>query len=255
MTQWQPTQISGCRLWLDATDTATVLRSGSQVTQWTDKTGTTNLTQASASLQPTYLSTSFNGRPTLQFTAVQGSSYNVLASASTSLYNSITSFSYFSVSRVISPAPSYPSPFSIQNKVSFYLNGLNNSSGFVGTNIWTYQGTTFVANPNTSFPYDTNTLSCLSLGTTQQFFLNGSNTISSPPFTFGSGTNVTINLGYSGYNANDGFNGYISEVIVYTTALTTSQRQQVEGYLAWKWGLQANLPSTHPYKTLPPSPS
>jgi hypothetical protein len=255
LNQWQPTQISGCQLWLDASDTATIIRSGSLVTQWTDKTGNTNVTQASASLQPTYLSAGFNGRPTLQFTAVQGSSYNVLISASTNLYNSITSFSYFSVLRVISPAPNYPSPFSIQNKVSFYLTGLNNSSGFVGTNIWTYQGTGFVANPNTSFPFDANTLSCLSLGTTQQFFLNGSNTISSPPFTFGSGTNVTINIGYSGYNANDGFNGYISEVIVYTTALTTAQRQNVEGYLAWKWGLQGSLPSTHPYKNLPPPPS
>jgi hypothetical protein len=255
LNQWQPTQISGCQLWLDATETATVIRSGSAVSQWTDKIGNTNVTQASASLQPTYLSSGFNGRPTLQFTGVQGSSYNVLTSASTGLYNSITSLNFFSVSRVISPAPNYPSPFSIQNKVSFYLNGLNNSSGFVGTNIWTYQGTGFVANQNTSFPYDTNTLSCLSLGTTQQFFLNGSNTISSPSFTFGSGTNLTINIGYSGYNANDGFNGYISEVIVYTTSLTTAQRQNVEGYLAWKWGLQGSLPSTHPYKNLPPPPS
>jgi hypothetical protein len=48
-------------------------------------------------------------------------------------------------------------------------------------------------------------------------------------------------------------NGNIAEVIVYTTSLTTTQRQQVEGYLAWKWGLQANLPaSTHPYRTFKP---
>jgi len=29
-------------------------------------------------------------------------------------------------------------------------------------------------------------------------------------------------------------------------------RYKVEGYLAWKWGLVANLPSGHPYKNLPP---
>jgi hypothetical protein len=28
----------------------------------------------------------------------------------------------------------------------------------------------------------------------------------------------------------------------------------VEGYLAWKWGLQGNLPPNHPYKLFPPSP-
>lgn len=134
------------------------------------------------------------------------------------------------------------------------MNGLNNSSGFTGTNIWTYQGATFVASQDTSFPYNTNSLLCLSLGSTQQFFLNGSNTVSSPSFSFGSGTNLTVNIGYSGYNENDGFNGYISEVIVYTTPLTTTQRQQVEGYLAWKWGLQANLPSTHPWIRFPPPP-
>ena len=27
---------------------------------------------------------------------------------------------------------------------------------------------------------------------------------------------------------------------------------QAEGYLAWKWGLQGNLPSSHPYKNNPP---
>jgi len=29
-------------------------------------------------------------------------------------------------------------------------------------------------------------------------------------------------------------------------------RYQAEGYLAWKWGLQGNLPSTHPYKNSAP---
>ena len=29
-------------------------------------------------------------------------------------------------------------------------------------------------------------------------------------------------------------------------------RYQAEGYLAWKWGLQGSLPSTHLYKNAPP---
>lgn len=32
-----------------------------------------------------------------------------------------------------------------------------------------------------------------------------------------------------------------------------SYRYQAEGYLAWKWGLQGNLPSNHPYKNSPPT--
>ena len=30
-------------------------------------------------------------------------------------------------------------------------------------------------------------------------------------------------------------------------------RQQLEGYLAWKWGLEANLPVDHPYKNAAPT--
>ena len=40
------------------------------------------------------------------------------------------------------------------------------------------------------------------------------------------------------------------EIIHYNVALTTPQRQAVEGYLAWKWGL--TLPTTHPYYRFPP---
>ena len=45
----------------------------------------------------------------------------------------------------------------------------------------------------------------------------------------------------------------IAEVILYNSVLTTLQVQQIEGYLAWKWGLQGNLPVGHPYKNAPPS--
>ena len=53
----------------------------------------------------------------------------------------------------------------------------------------------------------------------------------------------------------EGFNGYIQEILIYDTPLTTTQRQNVEGYLAWKWGLVANLPGNHPFKKWPPPPS
>jgi hypothetical protein len=48
--------------------------------------------------------------------------------------------------------------------------------------------------------------------------------------------------------------GQLHELIIYSTTLSLFQRQPVEGYLAWKWGLQANLPGNHPYKLFPPSP-
>jgi hypothetical protein len=90
-------------------------------------------------------------------------------------------------------------------------------------------------------------------GASNTFYLNG---------TSGSTVSSSGNFGYSNYEVGGSFgeenlvplNGFIGELIHFNTALTTSQRQQVEGYLAWKWSLQNNLPANHPYKLFPPSP-
>jgi hypothetical protein len=52
----------------------------------------------------------------------------------------------------------------------------------------------------------------------------------------------------------DFLNAQLHEILVYNFALSTSQRQQVEGYLAWKWNLISALPSNHPFKLWPPLP-
>jgi len=40
---------------------------------------------------------------------------------------------------------------------------------------------------------------------------------------------------------------YVAELMVFNVALSDTQRQFVEGYLAWKWGFSNLLPPTHPY--------
>lgn len=47
--------------------------------------------------------------------------------------------------------------------------------------------------------------------------------------------------------------GDICELIVLSYGADTTTRQKIEGYLAWKWGLEGSLPSTHPYKLFPPT--
>ena len=44
----------------------------------------------------------------------------------------------------------------------------------------------------------------------------------------------------------------VAEVLHFNETLTVRQAEQIEGYLAWKWGLVGNLPVTHPYRTAPP---
>lgn len=46
--------------------------------------------------------------------------------------------------------------------------------------------------------------------------------------------------------------GRIAEIVLVSSAVDTLTRQKIEGYLAHKWGLTANLPADHPYKTIAP---
>lgn len=43
--------------------------------------------------------------------------------------------------------------------------------------------------------------------------------------------------------------GNIAEIISYTrgTNMVDLERQKIEGYLAWKWGIQSRLPTSHSY--------
>ena len=70
--------------------------------------------------------------------------------------------------------------------------------------------------------------------------------------SYSSGTTTVI--GAYGVSNFAYYNGYLYEILFYNSILTTSQRQQVEGYLAWKWGLRSSLPGGHPYINFPPSP-
>ena len=58
-----------------------------------------------------------------------------------------------------------------------------------------------------------------------------------------------------GTQANSTFHGGISSLLTFNTLLTDYERQQIEGYLAWKWwdSGTAILNSSHPYYSTPPS--
>jgi hypothetical protein len=81
--------------------------------------------------------------------------------------------------------------------------------------------------------------------------LNGSGNAISASLTNPTFTSMTLGIGFTGL---DRYDGLICEYVFYNRALTLKERQQVEGYLAWKWGGVANLPANHPYKLFPPPP-
>jgi hypothetical protein len=63
------------------------------------------------------------------------------------------------------------------------------------------------------------------------------------------GDHANTNAFYIGtrFSKDISFTGVISEVIVYNKVLTSTERQFNEGYLAWKYNINNQLPNTHPY--------
>lgn len=67
---------------------------------------------------------------------------------------------------------------------------------------------------------------------------------------FSTGTN-TAGLGTStrviAANGAAYFDGWLAELVFFSAALSSGDREKMEGYLAWKYGLEGNLPGAHPY--------
>jgi len=93
---------------------------------------------------------------------------------------------------------------------------------------------------------------------TQWWWTNGVlNTFTNSNIYTSTFSNYPVNFFFLGAYTNtvDGnrcYLGNIYEVLFYSNALTTSQRQTVEGYLANKWGFKASLPTTNPFRAYPP---
>jgi hypothetical protein len=86
-------------------------------------------------------------------------------------------------------------------------------------------------------------------GTNVTAYLDGNSFGSSASTLPITGTDVWIGKRQDGYP----LSGDIAEIIIVSTsALLIGDRQRLEGYLAWKYGLQGNLPAGHPYKSAAP---
>jgi hypothetical protein len=77
----------------------------------------------------------------------------------------------------------------------------------------------------------------------------GNNTTTRNPST--ANPTFALQLGASGNNALT-MVGDFCEVVIFNSLLSSTNRQLMEGYLAWKWGVQANLPGGHPHKNAAP---
>jgi len=85
-------------------------------------------------------------------------------------------------------------------------------------------------------------------------YINGSNVTVTGGTTTGLNAAHTVSsIFFIGRgSASVAYTGQYCEILIYNSAITTIQRQHIEGYLAWKWGIQASLPGAHPYLAAPP---
>lgn len=246
-----PTSISGLALWLDAADASTLTLSGSNITSWNDKSGNAN--NATATGTPTYNTAGLNSRPA---TAFNGSCYfqgNVSITGQTLTCFAVGSFvnSGGSDQRFVSLAATGQADWNSASRTT----GINNSGSSTIISTYRNQPPSF---PQHSNPYGTPFIACSVYdGTNAYIYVNGlpgnvqasyasAGTFAISKYCIGEQVLVTGEIIRNG--------GFVSEVLTYTTALTTVQRQQVEGYLSKKWGvsLVTRLPTTHPFYSIGP---
>jgi len=240
LSTFSPSSIAGCVLWLDASDSTKITMSGSNVTQIVDKSSNAYTFTGSAGSYPTR-TTTLNGLPVISSAAgqyLQTTSFN---------QNFLTATSFFVIRGT--------QDLTVSNLYYMVIHGavtrVIEIGVYGGANPGTYlnqSGTGFLYSAYMGFNPVNTTLLASSLVTgsvlTNQAYINGSlNYTGGENGTFTQLTSQTLRcIGHP--TASTGYD--FAEVILYGTVLTTTQRQQVEGYLSQKWGSTSLLPAGHP---------
>ncbi len=243
-----PRQISGCQLWLDAADSTTITESGGTIINVTNK-GNTSVVLSNAS-GFTYDSTN------KAFSNSTASSSRNLGRNGT--YTQNQPGTLFAVAAFSSAASN---PYIIDSRSTQVDVGRFAYS--IVRNIANTADVAYAFAGNVNAPdYGLRTATNIASNTTiihtlvmndasSDVRLNGT----TQTFTQSPGTNSMTGITVANrYSDDQSWVGTINEILLFNRGLTLAERQQIEGYLAWKWGLQANLPSTHPYKSTPIPP-
>lgn len=215
-----PTDIAGNVLWLRADLGITI---GTGVSTWADQSGNSaNATQATGSKQPTVASAQINGRDALHFVAAS-SQYMTGSFAS-----SITTATLFVVGNQSADSQGYFEADPV-NVVNTGLSTFNTGGSQFVRRTTTGHDATATASLNAN-----QVITGMVQSTRTDIWTNGTaGTANTDTVTLASLNNYRI-----GSIAQDLFflNGYIAEVIVYNSALSSSDRQKVEAYLRNRWG-------------------
>jgi hypothetical protein len=260
---WTPARLGDAlAAWFDAGDAATITLNGSTVSQWQDKSGTLrHIAQAAAANQPTYQATGLNSRPTVFF---DGADWLFTATPGALLRN-VSGGSITAVARypIVPAGPGVT--VAVQTPISnVRLNLSMNTSGLLGSGARrldtdTATGSTASTAQTLNTPVIHGTIADYA-GNSIQLFTDG-NAATAGTYSSGGGSSSNTDAGALlvgsatsdfGLTAQNPGTVSVSEVVVTNGTTSAADRQRIEGYLAWKWGLTANLPVGHPYRNTPP---
>jgi hypothetical protein len=262
---WRPDELGAdLALWLDAEDAASITLNGSTVSQWSDKSGNLrHLSQGVAANQPTYLPVGFSGKPSLR---TDGN--DSLQIGATSLGRNVGGLT----AAIVGMHPVGATFNANACDLIIYTANVGGTRLLLGPNSGAtpnryaiagrrLDGDVFVAMPSTTDSLANRGTPWIRIGNRDysggvaNHFTNGTQDITSFAVQ-GAGntsdTKSTQSVIFSGVSVAPP-NTELSEIVVTHSTLSTTDRQRLEGYLAWKWGLEANLPVDHPYKNLAPS--
>ena len=247
---FSPSNISGLQLWFDASDTSTITGT-SQVTLWQNKgllgssANASNLTN-SCSSGNTLNGLNFIRIPAgaeLKFTAAlntQPRSWFIVGKLNTTL-NSTYQYAGFVNQTVANGQDSV---------VMFYSNASTNGvavgpSGVAIVNMGYFTSSTSYS------PFIVTNINSL-YTSLNAVTMNGTSLSIDPTTNIAAANYNTSSILYTIGTARYGTSLDVMEILFYSGDVTPTQRQTVEGYLAWKWGLQNNLPANHLYYSSSP---
>jgi hypothetical protein len=257
-TPFVATFLGNTHMWYDGADTSSLILSGSTITLWNDKSGNGNHLTVAAG--PTRTATTSN--PAGWDVSFNGSTQYIRSNA-LAVTNGTNTMTVFIVVKNTTSA-------TLGRIISGIINGpeTNENGAFqfanAGTNSMaiTKGNSTSNGQDGTSYTISSDVYHIINItwngATNSRIFVDGS-LIS----TYSANSNTTFSFTRFGLGASLGttatsfapatfWTGSLNEVIIYRSAISSIQRQQVEGYLAWKWGLQASLPTSHPYYKVRP---
>lgn len=269
---WTPSQITTA-LWLDAADSSTVTADGSNlISQVNDKSGNNRNFTASSGARPTYSSSTLNGLAVFTYSGSQWLTSSSSAATWNFLHHSggAEVVGVWKAGNTSDPNTLYGfwgTNGGTVNSEGIYQRwddrSANNFNNALVIATYASSGTIILdassnsvhaANAATILGASLNLNSSTAANKTRHIVngvvLAGNNTINSN--VANTTATYALQIGAAGNNVWS-LTGYVAEFLVFNSQLSTTNRQLVEGYLAHKWGLTANLPSDHPYKSAAPT--